>query len=151
MSRRQRIPRQWLIIANEADRQTFLALRRMPRGSGVLLLERSNASGMRQLRTIVGLRDLTIISEADRTAARVHNLGELKRALLQRTQFIFLSPLYRTRSHPDWQPLPRMRAATLARLAKRSLLALGGMNDERYSRVEQLGFIGWAGISAFRT
>jgi hypothetical protein len=41
--------------------------------------------------------------------------------------------------------------SALARLAKRRLLALGGMNPKRYAAVERLGFIGWAGISAFRT
>jgi hypothetical protein len=44
-----------------------------------------------------------------------------------------------------------MRAAAFARLARRKLLALGGMDEKRYAQVARLGFIGWAGISAFRT
>jgi thiamine-phosphate pyrophosphorylase len=64
---------------------------------------------------------------------------------------ILLSPIYETRSHTDWKPLPRMQASALARLADRRLIALGGMNARRYARVAPLGFIGWAGISAFRT
>jgi thiamine-phosphate pyrophosphorylase len=44
-----------------------------------------------------------------------------------------------------------MRAAALARLAGRKLVALGGMDERRFRRVERLGFVGWAGISAFRT
>jgi thiamine monophosphate synthase len=44
-----------------------------------------------------------------------------------------------------------MRAAALAALGSRKLIALGGMNAERYARIAQLGFMGWAGISAFRT
>jgi hypothetical protein len=44
-----------------------------------------------------------------------------------------------------------MRAAAFARLAKRRAIALGGMDAQRYARLAQLGFIGWAGISAFRT
>jgi len=43
-----------------------------------------------------------------------------------------------------------MRSAALAALADRRLIALGGMNQKRYSKVAPLGFIGWAGISAFR-
>jgi thiamine monophosphate synthase len=42
-----------------------------------------------------------------------------------------------------------MRAASLARLGKRKLVALGGMTEERYRQVAHLGFIGWAGISAW--
>jgi hypothetical protein len=44
-----------------------------------------------------------------------------------------------------------MRAATLARLAGRRAIALGGMDARRYANIAQLGFIGWAGILAFRT
>jgi thiamine-phosphate pyrophosphorylase len=44
-----------------------------------------------------------------------------------------------------------MRAAALARLGGRSLLALGGMDARKFARIGRLGFRGWAGISAFRT
>jgi thiamine-phosphate pyrophosphorylase len=83
-------------------------------------------------------------------AQRVHDMRELTRALLARTPLIFLSPIQATASHADWRPIPRMRAATLARLAKRRLIALGGMDARKFARVEKLGFQGWAGISAFR-
>ena len=92
-----------------------------------------------------------IVDEGRGAAARVHNVRELARALLRRTPLVLLSPIYPTQSHADWRPLPRMRAAALASLAKRRLFALGGMNRERYARIAPLGFIGWAGISAFRT
>jgi len=76
-------------------------------------------------------------------------VGELRRALLARTAMILVSPIHRTSSHPDWRPLPRQRAAALARLAKRKAIALGGMNQKRYSKIAPLGFIGWAGIGAW--
>jgi thiamine-phosphate pyrophosphorylase len=75
----------------------------------------------------------------------------LRQALLRRTPLILLSPVYPTRSHPEWAALPRMRAASLARLAGRRLIALGGMDAKRYAGIKPLGFRGWAGISAFRT
>jgi thiamine monophosphate synthase len=31
------------------------------------------------------------------------------------------------------------------------LIALGGMDARKYARIRNLGFQGWAGISAFRT
>jgi thiamine-phosphate pyrophosphorylase len=76
---------------------------------------------------------------------------ELRGALLARRPIILLSPLHWTRSHPDWAPIPHLRAAALARLSGRRLIALGGMDSKRYARIAPLGFIGWAGISAFRT
>lgn len=92
-----------------------------------------------------------MIDEAGGAAVRVHNIRELRRALLARTPLILLSPIYPTRSHPDWAALQRMRAAALARLGGRRLIALGGMDERNFRRVERLGFQGWAGISAFRT
>jgi thiamine-phosphate pyrophosphorylase len=95
-------------------------------------------------------KGLLVIDES-RGAVRAHNLRELRRALLKRTPMILLSPLYSTQSHPSWRPIPRMRAAAYARLAGSKLVALGGMDERRFRRWSRLGFIGWAGISAFRT
>jgi thiamine-phosphate pyrophosphorylase len=147
MRRRQTAPRQWLIVTEGGP---FEAVKCLPRGSGVLLLRPPSASEMRRLRQVGRNRALKIVIEGRRSAARVHDLRELRRALLAGTPLVLLSPIYPTESHPNWEPIPRMRAAMLARLGQRRLIALGGMNRKRYARVAQLGFIGWAGISAFR-
>lgn len=151
MTRRQSIARQWLIVSGTLEREAQASLRRLPRGAGVLLLHRLDKAEARRIRNLATLRGLTVVPEATGAAARVHNLTELRAALLRRTPIILLSPMFETPTHPDWQPLSRMRAATLARLARRNTLALGGMNERRYATIASLGFIGWAGISAFRT
>ena len=145
MRRRQTIPRQWLIVAEAADlaRATHL-----PRGSGVLLLEPLSEAQIRRLRQLARHRGLTVVYEG-RDAMRVHDRRELRQALLARTPFILLSPIFPTRTHPDWEPIPRMRAAALARMGGRRLLALGGMNPKRYAAIARLGFAGWAGIGAW--
>jgi len=148
MPRRQTVPSQWLIVTGDDG---LHAARRLPRGSGVLVIGRLSTGALRRLKTIVRSRDLRVAIEGRQTAARVHNLGELRQALLARTPLVLLSPIYPTATHPEWAPIPRMRAAALARLGERRLVALGGMNPKRYAAVERLGFIGWAGISAFRT
>jgi thiamine-phosphate pyrophosphorylase len=148
MTRRQSIPQQWLIVD---DRPDWRAIGELPVGSGILILRPLISAGLRRLTNLARLRQLVIIHEAPRSAARTHNVRELRQALLRRTPLILLSPIYPTRSHPDWKPMPRMRAASLTRLAKRRAIALGGMNARRYAKVAPLGFIAWAGISAFRT
>ena len=148
MRPRQTVPSQWLIVTGDV---AFDAVRRLPRGSGVLVIGRLSTGALRRLTTIVRSRGLRVVIEGKRTAARVHNAGELRRALVARTPLVLLSPIYRTATHPEWAPIPRMRAAALARLGERRLVALGGMNSKRYAAVERLGFIGWVGISAFRT
>ena len=146
MKRRQTDPNQWLIVQDRAD---LRALRRLTLGSGLLLL--GPPATLLQLRLFALSRRLSIVAEAPRTAVRVHNLPELRRALLNRVPMILLSPIFATKSHPEWRPIPRMRAAAFARLGRRQLVALGGMNRRRYAMVAPLGFTGWAGISAFRT
>ena len=149
MTHRQRLPEQWLIADSRMGEELWRALRKLPQGSGVIVLRELSAGERRRLRQVAGLRRLLVLD--DRRIARVHNVGELRAALLRRYELILVSPLYETRSHPDWSRLPRMRAATLARLAGRKAMALGGMNRQRYAKVAGLGFIGWAGIDAFRT
>lgn len=147
MRSRQTIASQWMIVTDEA---AIAKVRRLPRGSGVLLLKSLSRTQMRRLRHIARLRGLSVLDERG-NAARVHNLRELRSALQARTPLVLLSPLFPTRSHPDWMPVQRMRAAALARLGGRRLIALGGMDARKFARVTKLGFQGWAGISAFRT
>ena len=149
MQRRQSVSPQWLILNEQPDRELWDALRRLPRGSGVLVLSDLRPVDRRRLLVLAGRRGLTVANHWQ--ADRVHNLHELSRAMLKRSPLILLSPIYPTRSHPEWRPLPRMRAAALTRLGGRKLIALGGMDARKYARVRRLGFQGWAGISAFRT
>ena len=154
MDRRQTVPRQWLIVTDPSG-TTWKTVRKLPAGSGILLIlsevpARDRERLLRRLRHLGRNRSLTILDERG-DIMRVHDRRELRRALLHRTPFILLSPIYPTASHPDWSPLPRMRAAALARLAGRRLVALGGMNERRFAQVRALGFQAWAGISAFRT
>lgn len=149
MTRRQTIPEQWLIV-DRSSSELWPALWKLSRGSGVLVLRELGRSDNVRLRRLAKLRALTVVTESPRSAARIHNVQELRLALLRRTPLLLLSPIYRTHSHPEWKRLPRMRSAALASLADRKLIALGGMNARRYAKVAPLGFIGWAGISAFR-
>jgi len=155
MSRRQTIPRQWLIVTDPSGAASA-AVRKLPRASGILLIltnisPRDRERLLRRLRQLAPSRSLTIVDELAGDAVRVHGLRELRRALHRRVPLILLSPMYPTQSHPNWSPLPRMRAAALARLAGRRLVALGGMNERRFAQVRALGFQAWAGISAFKT
>jgi thiamine-phosphate pyrophosphorylase len=148
--RRQTIARQWLIIAKSPDRTPISRAERLPRGSGVLLLEQLERGDMLRLRLAAHRRNLVIVQEGRGAAARVHGLSELRDAMIRRTPLLFLSPLHPTRSHPGWRPIGRMRAAALARIAGRRLIALGGMDASRFVAVARLGFVGWAGISAWQ-
>lgn len=146
MSRRQTMPKQWLIIADQPD---WRAIQRLPRRAGVIVLRPLCAADSRRLKNAARLRGLRVEYEKDGTTARVHGMRELRQAMLRRVPLILLSPIHPTPSHPDWHPIARMRAAALAILASRRAIALGGMNQRRFAKIAPLGFIGWAGISAW--
>ena len=104
--------------------------RAMPKGRRARLLAR--------IRRIGRARRLLVIDEANGSAIRVHNSRELLRAGLAKRPLLFLSPIFETRSHPDWAPLERNRLAALLRLSSAPIIALGGMNARR------LRMSGWA-------
>lgn len=149
MLRRQRTPSRWLIIDRALTPDLTRAARNLPPGSGILLIGELGTGELARLRRIARQRSLCIVKERPGIAARVHSQRELTRAQLHRTLLILVSPIFATSSHPDWMPMPLMRAAALARLAHRRAIALGGMNRQRYARIAPLGFKGWAGIDAW--
>jgi hypothetical protein len=63
VNRRQRLPGQWLIIDGLMSAELWSAVRRLRRGSGVLVLGAMRPSERRRLRHIANLRQLIVISE----------------------------------------------------------------------------------------
>lgn len=154
MKRRQTVPRQWLVADSRLGERVCWAIRKLPRGSGILFLYRDLPRGQRarllaQLRPLAHARGLLLLDEAAGGARRVHNSNEMLRAGMAGAAVVFLSPIFVTRSHPEWKPMPRMRAAALLRLAKSPVIALGGMDERRFRLIQKLGFSGWAGIGAY--
>ncbi len=152
MQRRQNLPSEWLLTDERMGDELWPALRRLPRGSGVVVRHQgvpNRSELVRRVRAIARARGLLVLDEAEGEVERVHNVAELRRALSRNVTLIFVSSLYPSQSHPGRDPLPRMRAATLARLAKRRVFALGGMDAERFRSVQRLGFVGWGAIDAW--
>lgn len=154
MKHRQPLPGRWLVADERTGVELWATLKRLPSGTGVLVLyaalpKRERAVLLAKLRLIARQRRLVIADEVAGEAARVHNFAELRRASLRKTPLLFLSPMFETRSHPQWRTLPRMKAAAMIRLAAVPIMALGGMNARRFRRIERMGFQGWAGIDAW--
>ena len=154
MRRRQFLPVQWLITDERMGDALIPAAARLTRGSGILFRHHSLPKGQRarllgRLRRIALARGLVLVDEARGRAARVHGPREIARAQLRGAEMLLLSPIYSTRSHPEWRALSRMRAAALVRMVQVPVLALGGMNARRFARVKGLGFSGWAALDAW--
>ena len=148
------LPAVWLITDERMGPDILKQIRQLRPSTGVIVRHhrlgpQERRALLRQVRRIGRSRGLTVVDDAIGRVARVHSAGELRRALFRRPDLLFLSPIFPTRTHPDWRPLGHMRAAALLRLAKRPVLALGGMSKGRFARISGLGFAGWGGIDAW--
>ena len=169
-------PREWLMTDERIGERLWGALAALPAGSGIVFRHYATAAdervalGARVAEVCRGF-GLMLTVAADVELARklgarlVHNPagdpGELpfsrsahscdEAALASRAgaSLVFLSPLFPTRSHPEAAPLSREVARAIVAVCRVPVIALGGMNRERFEELEGDGFYGWAGIDAW--
>ena len=79
----------------------------------------------------------------------VHSLEEAQEARAAGAELVFVSPVFATSSHPGQEPLGTTRARRIAEAAGVPAMALGGMNELNFPRLQREGFYGWAGIDAW--
>jgi thiamine-phosphate pyrophosphorylase len=82
-------------------------------------------------------------------SAAVHNLTELKAAETAGADFVFVSPVFPTRSHPGAPCLGPAGFAAIAREARVPVIALGGMNAGNFRELSDANAYGWAAIDAW--
>ncbi len=174
MHRRQPLPRLWLMTDERQGEALWTALRRLPRGSGVVfrhysLPPKDRRALFARVRALSRRRRLLLVLAGDERTARAwrangwhgrgayqtglfrtvpaHNPAELRAAERSGAALAFLSPVFATRSHPGAQTLGRIRFGVLARGASIPIIALGGMDSRRARHLP--GAFGWAGIDAW--
>ena len=167
MRRRQTLPRLWL-ITDPRGGDPVKALRRMPRGSGVVFrhfeLKRKKRAKLfdnvgAEVRRRGGVMLVAIPPDsAGRWAAfdpdtgllamTVHNRREYLAAWREGADVVFVSPVFTTRSHPGARTLGPVRLGLMLD-GRLPAIALGGMTVRRFRRLNGLGLHGWAGIDAF--
>ena len=168
----QHLPRQWLFTDERLGDALFAALDRLPRGGGIVfrhyrhdeparrrLFVRVAAAARRrrQLILLAGPPDLAGAWGADGShgegpgtglrSAPVHDLSEIRAAERAGADFLFLSPVFPTASHPGAPALGPARFDRLAAATALPVIALGGMNERRWQQLPRA--YGWAGIGAW--
>ena len=88
-------------------------------------------------------------SRGNLLAASCHSLEELQQAERIGADWACLSPVFRTRSHPDAIPLGLDRFSEWAGQSSIPVYALGGAKPADLDRIRAAGGQGVAGISAF--
>jgi thiamine-phosphate pyrophosphorylase len=174
------VPRIWLMSDERLGDNFLKAVKRLPRGSGVIFrhysLENSCRRDLfRQVRHIARQRGFVLLLSDDESQAiawcadgwhnrsgkkgqaqkflqsvPVHGPSEIVRANRCGADLVFLSPLFRTQSHPEAKGLGPLHFQCLASLAFAPVIALGGMNRARAEMLGKKRIYGWAAISAFR-
>lgn len=179
MPSRQPLPRLWLMTDERQGDGLFEALNRLPaRRAGIVFrhywlapAERRRLFG--EVRRIARRRGLVLLLAGPAATARLwgadgshgrgpagrwrcrlrsapaHDLREILGAERDGADFIFLSPVFPTRSHPGADPLGPDGFARLARRTRLPVIALGGMNAARGRMLRRGGAYGWAGIDAW--
>ncbi|MEA3066470.1 MAG: thiamine-phosphate pyrophosphorylase [Sphingomonadales bacterium] len=166
MSRRQPLPRLWLMTDERQGEALWAALERLPRGAGVVFRHHRLAPGERRrlferVRKVARRRRLFLLAggaglRADGVhngrgsgfrSASAHDLAELKSAERSGAGLVFLSPAFPTRSHPEARALGPSRFGLIARQARVPIIALGGVDARKARRLPHI--YGWAGIDAW--
>ena len=152
----------WLMTDPRIDEALFAILRALPPGAGVVFrhygLSRSERYRLflrvRRLAQARGLRISAagglpgVSSHGGRRAVTfpVHDRRQAIAAGRTGAAWLFVSPIYATRSHPDAAPLGVRRALTITRGVGGRRVALGGMTAARWLRLRHYGIDGWAAI-----
>lgn len=173
MRRCQTLPKLWLISDARNDAGLEGALRRLPKGSGLVFRHYHLGPDARQARfdalaRIARYRGIVLALADDGATARrwgadgiygapnrlgrprglmriatVHSLRELAAAHRAKADVVMLSPVFATRSHPGAKTLGPVRAMLIARDSQVPVVMLGGMTARR---AHTLAPHGWAAI-----
>jgi thiamine-phosphate pyrophosphorylase len=147
----------------------WAALRRLPRGSGVVFRHYATPAKQRRVlfRRVVRLaraRGLVVMRAGERAGAGengvhgavrghglrtapAHDRREAVLAVRRGAEVLFVSPVFATRSHPGAEALGPRKARRIAQGLPVVVIALGGMDKRRFRGMA--GFDGWAAIDAW--
>lgn len=168
MRPRQPVPSVWLMTDERIGAALWPALRRLPRGAGVVFRHYHSPPAERRrlfarVLRVARARRLLLVRAgpvALRGEMGVHNTrgrglrtasahSRIQAVAARRAgaHAIFVSPVFATRSHPGTRPLGPVRLALMTRGIGLPVIALGGMTRQRFHGIAAHG---WAAIDAWR-
>ena len=79
-----------------------------------------------------------------------HGAKDIRKSINIKADIIFISPVFHTSSHPGKKILGVIKLGLVAKLFKKPVIALGGINENNISRLKGLPIFGCAAIDAFK-
>ena len=83
------------------------------------------------------------------TSISVHTAKDIRKSINLKADLVFISPVFPSTSHKSKHHLGVIKLGLLARLFKKNVVALGGMNNKNIARLRSLPISGCAGIDIF--
>ena len=83
------------------------------------------------------------------TSMSFHHAKDLRKSINLKADLIFISPVFPSTSHKNKQCLGVIKLGLMARLFKKHVIALGGINNKNIGRLRSLPISGCAGIDLF--
>ena len=137
-------------------------IRRLPPGSGIVFRHldtprRARLALFRQVGRIAVARRIVVVAVGGAGlshggprpfTAPAHSRREAIAGARAGAVYLFVSPIFPTRSHPGAPALGVRRAAGIASGLGMSAIALGGMSERAWRQIRRYRFGGWAAIDA---
>ena len=79
----------------------------------------------------------------------VHTAKDIRKSINVKADLVFISPVFPSSSHKSKHHLGVIKLGLLARLFKKDVIALGGINNKNIARLRSLPISGCAGIDVF--
>ena len=79
-----------------------------------------------------------------------HGARDIRKSINIKADIIFISPVFHTTSHRSKNSLGIIKLGLVAKLFKKPVIALGGINENNISRLKGLPIFGCAAIDAFK-
>jgi thiamine-phosphate pyrophosphorylase len=163
-------PKVWLMTDERMGDRLWRALRRLPRGSGVVFrhyatppVERRRL--YRRIAAVARARGLVLVRAGEEalgveagthgrrggglTTWAAHDRAEALRGMRAGADLLFVSPVFATRSHAGATALGLIRARRIVAGLPARAVALGGMTPARGKALMRAGWWGWAAIDAW--
>lgn len=167
-TRHPSLPTLWLMTDERLGAGLWDAIRRLPRGAGIVFRHYATPHDERRrlFQRAVRLarsRGLVVVRAGEWAGpgeqgrhnaggpglltAAAHDRREAVKAVRRGAMVVFVSPVFATRSHPGAKVLGARGARRIVQGLPVVAIALGGLDEQRFRRLT--GFDGWAGIDAW--
>ncbi len=78
-----------------------------------------------------------------------HNFLSVVKSQKTKADLIFVSPVFKTKSHPNLEPLGLMKFGKIVAASQIPIFALGGVNEKNFLNLKKLGAVGFGAIDQF--